>query len=933
MNISPPSLSPLSTTPQATFSVSEPTHNHPTRTTDSPPNVHTLTPGAVKGSGAKKTDHGQESIHSSAPDHEFDVAKAVIYGSVDVTPPTASYTIQERVQRIDAYAGRVTTQLENIESGEEGESNIRFQKNRQFLEPAGYFSGGLLAAGYDPHEKITVTFTSYVGKGKPEVLTDTDKRTYFAWEIAAGALAHDKVQRGGPLNFQFMEVERNDRSKVNVLESLGKHLQNHWEQDIAKSMRDTSGALEKRSGNADAYVVRGTLQSLLNNPDSFEKLSSDAQEAVKRTLEKNGQVIIPNIYGYPLAGYAFIPNTPFDGNYDHRPNEGLMIDLKNGTVREIKGDADFADWAKNNRSALLRSFNASDRQGGKDAHWPKAGDVLDELISGNSAHYPGYSSLLKDKGVPVRETFNYTESRGSNYRLKYDNLNDGIAAKYQEVNSNNAVWSDQTEVFGSSQQNWKAAKEFWGNTFGYVPIVGNAGNIVFGVHDGIYGKTAGDRVGGNSAAVISGLQLVHELLPAAAESGLGDAPINAGHYKWVYRSETREFELARAPKVPEDADEVMVPKEEGAEVNRLRPSEAGNISAYAVADGEQLIEGATRNGKGIYQVKDATTGQDRWFIRYSDDSGTRKVYEIKSNFKLSDDYVQIIDPESRKPVLSVHTDGDGGWVRGEGKGGRWPWNSPSPTPSENLIPKFTDLFDDIDADAANGAKVFDEYLNVDEATPYKISATGYEENGVLRRKLNVTWDATEHTFNIWPSERAAPTPYSTSTYSPNFINDVNRSTYTIIQPSKAGDVISELNAGGNSAEEIRQNRVTQFEQAIPDEDLRARISEVAHQGAAQPVHAEIVKALKEGYNAKANDITYTINYDPLKNETQVTLFTQWYINDLTGDEPRSIPDINVTATRTFTIRESNEISGDRFTIDEFAPINLEVSVPADFPAN
>ena len=71
------------------------------------------------------------------------------------------------------------------------------------------------------------------------------------------------------------------------------------------------------------------------------------------------------------------------------------------------------------------------------------------------------------------------------------------------VNTKNAAWADQTEVFGSSQQTWKAAKEFWGNTFAYIPGLGNQGNIVFGTHDGIYGMTASDRVGGNAAAVIS----------------------------------------------------------------------------------------------------------------------------------------------------------------------------------------------------------------------------------------------------------------------------------------------------------------------------------------------------------------------------------------------------------------------------------------------
>ncbi|MDP1194728.1 hypothetical protein, partial [Klebsiella pneumoniae] len=76
-------------------------------------------------------------------------------------------------------------------------------------------------AGHDPHEKISVTFHSYTGFGKPEHLTSTDRRTYFAWEIAAGALAHDKVQRGGPINFQSMQIEAKDKGQVAELESLG----------------------------------------------------------------------------------------------------------------------------------------------------------------------------------------------------------------------------------------------------------------------------------------------------------------------------------------------------------------------------------------------------------------------------------------------------------------------------------------------------------------------------------------------------------------------------------------------------------------------------------------------------------------------------------------------------------------------------------------
>ncbi|WP_073525527.1 hypothetical protein [Pseudomonas fluorescens] len=439
--------------------------------------------------------------------------------------------------------------IENIEVGIEGQRNVKFQQARQFLEPAGYFSGGLLAAGYDPHEKITVTFNSYVGRGSPDTLTDSSTRTYFAWEIAAGALAHDKVERGGPINFQSMRIEQKDRSKVADLESAGRNLQDHWESEISSAMRSPSGDLAQRSGKADAYVIRGTLQSLVNDKDSWALMSSDTKTTIQRVLQQNGQIIIPNLYGYPLAGYAFIPTPPYDGNPANRPNKGIMIDLKNGTVSELGGDQDFNNWARSNRDQLLSSFNARDRQGGKDEHWPKAGELLDNYIAGNVGTYPGYRSVVSDKRVPVWETFNYSESRGRDYRLKYGNL-DSIAEHYQAVNANNAVWDDQTEVFGSSQQNWKNAKELWSHTFGYIPGVGNAGNIVFGVHDALYGMTADDRVGGDAAAVISSLQLVHELATSAAgggESELGSDITN--RVKWSNKSLENDFELVRTPTV------------------------------------------------------------------------------------------------------------------------------------------------------------------------------------------------------------------------------------------------------------------------------------------------------------------------------------------------------------------------------------------------
>ncbi|WP_455928846.1 hypothetical protein [Pseudomonas fluorescens] len=508
---------------------------------------------------------------AAAPLSQAIFYKSLIYGANNVTAPTAAYTQPERMRRIDDYAGRIVAAINNIENGSAGERNVKFQQARQFLEPAGYFSGGLLAAGYDPHEKINVTFTSSVRElnGASHV-TNQNIRSYFAWEIAAGALAHDKVERGGTVNVQSMHIEPQDRSKVADLESMGNNLQRHWEHEISQPMRDTTGALAQRSGKADAYAVRGTLQSLADDKVGFEQLSEPAQMAVKRTLRRNGQVIVPNIYGYPLAGYAFVPFLEFKGNVESRPHKGVMIDLKNGGVSEIWNERDFAGWAKKNRNHLLRSFNAGDRQGTQNAHWPKAGDVLDNLIAGNYATYPGYRNFVKDQAVPVWETFNYTESRDSGYRLKYGNLDTGIAAHYQAVNAKNAVWADQTQVFGSSQQNWKDAEVFWGNTFRYLPGVGNAGNIVFGIHNSVYGMTSADRLGGSAAAVISSLQLAHEIALAAA-GGAGAAAeasevstfspsveFTANSYTWSLDSSEYDLELMRTPSASQTTNEAAV---------------------------------------------------------------------------------------------------------------------------------------------------------------------------------------------------------------------------------------------------------------------------------------------------------------------------------------------------------------------------------------
>jgi hypothetical protein len=71
-------------------------------------------------------------------------------------------------------------------------------------------------------------------------------------------------------------------------------------------------------------------------------------------------------------------------------------------------------------------------------------------------------------------------------------------------------------------------------------------------------------------------------------------------------------------------------------------------------------------------------------------------------------------------------------------------------------------------------------------------------------------------------------------YSPNFVLDINRNPYSVTTMENGRPITQQLNATADSAEGIRQARLSQFEAAIADPELRARISEVAHQGSIAP---------------------------------------------------------------------------------------------------
>lgn len=349
------------------------------------------------------------------------------------------------------------------------------------------------------------------------------------------------------------------------------------------------------------------------------------------------------------------------------------------------------------------------------------------------------------------------------------------------------------------------------------------------------------------------------------------------------------------------------------------------MAKYAVTDGEQLIKNATPDALGVYRIS------DRQFVRLTDETGTSKIFEISSRYRAGDNFARIIDPNTRAMQMVVTPGRDGEWARAPGDGGKWWSRTPSPTPSNEAetVTRFTQRFVESDGSSIAGAEKFDDYLNLNQDKEYVFSSRFYTEGGTVKRKLTTSWTVDDGDFSVLEGEKAQHSPFSKSEYSTSFAPDLNRENYSVVTKRPEGDIKTELNYRSNDAEDTIKNRLAKFETAIPDPALRARISEVAHQGSSFPALAELgPPLLKEGNSVKAGDKFFTVMYDPKGEVHTVTAVTHWTLRMEIGDELVSTRDLDITSTRTFKIRASNELDGDGFTIDKSAPTKIEISTLA-----
>ncbi|NWA01687.1 dermonecrotic toxin domain-containing protein [Pseudomonas gingeri] len=77
--------------------------------------------------------------------------------------------------------------------------------------------------------------------------------------------------------------------------------------------------------------------------------------------------------------------------------------------------------------------------------------------------------------------------------------------------------------------------------------------------------------------------------------------------------------------------------------DRLSLGQERIIRSHAVSG--VSLEGLKPNALGIYQV-----GEHSFYVRYTDPEGYAGIYEIRSDFKLRDDTVRLIDPMTRKTL-------------------------------------------------------------------------------------------------------------------------------------------------------------------------------------------------------------------------------------------------------------------------------------------
>ncbi|NWA65672.1 dermonecrotic toxin domain-containing protein [Pseudomonas reactans] len=446
--------------------------------------------------------------------------------------------------------------------------------------------------------------------------------------------------------------------------------------------------------------------------------------------------------------------------------------------------------------------------------------------------------------------------------------------------------------------------------------------VVLGVRKAASGDTEAERKDGTWKVFDGTLNTLF----SAGASGVAKDPFELPTEELPPSENTSVNVEESTPQEPRSAPPEKQPAPDAPRI-RTPSSSLVKMSDYVVPRGEEYIANVQPDALGVYRL----TGSEgeRWnFVRYTDETGRSKVFEIENRYKAGDGTSSIVNPSTGRAVMKVHPGRNGEWVRAPADGGiKWPWQRPvSPTPSDDpkVSPTFSSEFLELDGTKMAGAEKLDKVLKASEGNQFELSSTNFEENGVIKRKFNASWKIEDTEFAVAPEEKAHITEHSTSEYSTPFIKDLNRNPYTVTTTENGVLVTTRLDAAADTTDALSQRRLAQFESVIPDADLRARISEVAHQGAIGPGVIDLngVK-LQEGYYFGAKNTQFQIEYDASTGLTKVHVISEGHLSNPDQDLTH-VPGYQVTIKRTFTIREGNGLES-AYEIDKDAPTTVEVS--------
>lgn len=695
----------------------------------------------------------------------------------------------------------------------------------------------------------------------------------------------------------------------------------------AKSPTEQTLLADEYKFSRDDYkLVMGAASNVPadeNTPITLDQLQAEAP--VKGKLRAHAF----DLKGYPSDIIRFAELDDGQYNYENNRRDGKQILWIPGATPAFlrfdslkKMDDWVVDQAKDpqKREALASHFSSYNRQDGGAFGKYGVDSSLAHLASGDWENWEGKTIDRGDIKIE-KDVFTHVKDEAKT-RMSSDA---DIAIK-----SNGEVRWDTflNDVSAGAQLLAKLAPLGW--PAAGAAVVTGLTEVVLGVKKAVSGDTNAERKDG-AWKVFDGT--LNTLFSAGA-SGVAKDPFELPS-EGLPPAETPSMPVGEGtPTEPQPGPSGTQPRPDAPDltVNRFGvPSQAPvKMSSYAYPDAEESIKFITPDALGVYRLKDAE-GADISFVHYTDETGTRGVFEIMSGYKAGDTHTSIVNPKTGRAVIKIRPGHDGEWkhesLPGAGRNFVWPWQRSASTTSSNesiSTPKFSQRFLDVKGSKIPGTEKFDDYFNLDGSKTYTFDDDVYEQGSKIKRKLTVSWKIDDGNFAVTEGERALPgTGYSSS-----FAPDLGRETYSIITKENGNTVRTELNFRSESSHETIQRRLEQFEATIPDAELRSRISEVAHQGASFPAFIELSPpVLKDNYSVSAGPKQFTIAYDPTLNVHTVNARTQWILKLYTDDGTVPNRDLDITTTRTFTIRKNSQAPGETYTLDNSAPTKLEISTP------